>query len=112
MNNVDQGPPTPVSLKSAGDALLIEWSDGATHRLPWSLLREACPCATCNEKRRNPPPPADLPVLSLDEARPVRATAMRPVGNYAYAIHFTDGHTTGIYTLEHLRALGERASAG
>lgn len=105
---MSNGTPTPVSLRSDGDALVIDWSDGVTHRLPWARLREACPCATCNDRRRNSPPPFELPVLSPEEARPTRATAMRPVGNYAYAIHFTDGHTTGIYTLEHLRALGEQ----
>ncbi|MGD9856748.1 MAG: DUF971 domain-containing protein [Planctomycetaceae bacterium] len=52
-----------------------------------------------------------LPVLSLAEARPLRVQSMKPVGNYAYGIDFTDGHTTGIYTLEHLRELGEAARA-
>ena len=31
---------------------------------------------------------------------------MEPMGRYAYAIHFTDGHDTGLYTLESLRELG------
>jgi DUF971 family protein len=51
-----------------------------------------------------------LPVLSLAEAQPLRITAMDPVGRYAYGIHFSDGHNTGIYTLESLRELGEDAS--
>ena len=28
---------------------------------------------------------------------------MNPVGRYAYGIDFSDGHNTGIYTLESLR---------
>jgi DUF971 family protein len=32
---------------------------------------------------------------------------MRPVGNYAYAIEFNDGHNSGIYSLDFLRELGE-----
>jgi DUF971 family protein len=47
-----------------------------------------------------------LPVLSAAEARPLKVEGMRPVGNYAYAIAFSDGHDTGIYTLEFLRELG------
>jgi DUF971 family protein len=31
---------------------------------------------------------------------------MTPVGNYAYKILFSDGHDTGIYTLDLLRELG------
>jgi DUF971 family protein len=36
---------------------------------------------------------------------------MRPIGNYAYAIAFSDGHSSGIFSLELLRRLGEEASA-
>jgi len=34
---------------------------------------------------------------------------MDPVGNYAYRILFSDGHDTGIFTLELLRELGRRS---
>jgi DUF971 family protein len=47
-----------------------------------------------------------LPVLSAGERQPLRITAMHPTGRYAYSIHFSDGHDTGIYTLELLRELG------
>jgi DUF971 family protein len=30
---------------------------------------------------------------------------MTPVGQYAYSIEFSDGHSSGIYTLDYLRAL-------
>jgi DUF971 family protein len=45
-------------------------------------------------------------VLSAAEAQPLTIRDMQPVGSYAYAIAFSDGHSTGIYTLEHLRQLG------
>ncbi len=51
-----------------------------------------------------------LPVLSTAEARPLTIAKMEPVGNYAYSIAFSDGHDTGIYTLELLRQLGHEAS--
>jgi DUF971 family protein len=35
---------------------------------------------------------------------------MSPVGNYAYAIAFSDGHDTGIYTIEYLRELGQETT--
>jgi DUF971 family protein len=41
-------------------------------------------------------------------AEPVTIRQMTPVGNYAYSIHFSDGHSTGIYTLDLLRSLGEQ----
>jgi DUF971 family protein len=36
---------------------------------------------------------------------------MEPVGHYAYSIQFSDGHNTGIYTLDLLRSLGEPLAA-
>jgi DUF971 family protein len=75
-------------------------------------LRKACPCATCREKRNAPPAPSlSLPVLSMAEARPLTIAGMKPVGNYAYSIEFSDGHDTGIFTLEFLREMGQEAKA-
>lgn len=98
----------PTKLERVGDAgLRIHWSDGQVREYSVRELREKCPCATCREKRSAPPPPASqLTVLSPAEARPLTLGGMRPVGNYAYAIAFSDGHDTGIYTLESLRELG------
>jgi len=31
---------------------------------------------------------------------------MEPLGHYAYSIEFSDGHDTGLFTLEFLRTLG------
>lgn len=105
----------PRSIKADTQALHIEWSDGVTHRISWRTLRDRCPCATCREERQKPPPPpsveALLPVITTAEAQPLRVRSMIPVGNYAYGIDFTDGHTTGIYRLEYLRQLGEEVAA-
>lgn len=98
--------PTSLSL-TPEERLLIEWTDGTRRTYAYRELREACPCATCREKRSQPPPPATaLPILSPGEAQPLRLLDMRPVGNYAYSITFSDGHDTGIYTFELLRQLG------
>jgi DUF971 family protein len=102
--------PQPVKLHMRGpDRLRIEWSDGKKQEIAVGQLRNACPCATCREKRAAPPAPeksGGLPVLTMAEARPLAIAAMKPVGNYAYSIAFSDGHDTGIYTLEFLRELG------
>jgi DUF971 family protein len=91
----------------ADDCLEIAWDDGARLRYPVRLLRDRCPCATCREKRQAEPPPASqLTVLSPAELAPLRVTKMEPVGRYAYAIHFSDGHNTGLYTLDYLREIG------
>jgi DUF971 family protein len=104
--------PTPTKLELRGGTLTIGWSDGQTREYTVRELRDACPCATCREKRSQPPAPAGLlPILTPAEARPLTMSGMTPVGNYAYAIAFSDGHNTGIYTLAHLRQLGKMVGA-
>ena len=100
----------PVSLSlDADQQLLIEWSDGTRRRYIVAELRKQCPCATCREKRNAPARPAG--VLSLLPSGPapeaVKILGMTPVGNYAYAVEFSDGHDTGIYPVELLRELGQ-----
>ncbi|MBT4911065.1 MAG: DUF971 domain-containing protein, partial [Alphaproteobacteria bacterium] len=36
----------------------------------------------------------------------VSISSLVPMGNYAIAIHFSDGHTTGIYSWNYLLHLG------
>ena len=95
-------------LLTEGKGLEIDWVDG--HRSAWtfSWLREACPCATCNEERGKegrkpgqprPKPTADLPMYT-PPAKPASAHA---VGRYAIQFNWLDGHTAGIYSWEYLR---------
>lgn len=89
--------------KSTG--IKIDWRDG--HHSDYSLayLRDECPCATCTgahgtEPRKssysNPGPfPMFKPALRMD--------SVEPVGSYAIRIFWNDGHSTGIYSFDHLR---------
>ncbi len=98
----------PTQLKLVSPQLLqIDWSDGQVRQYTVRELREKCPCASCREKRKAPsPPPTELTVLSPAETQPLRITKMEPQGHYAYAIHFSDGHNTGLFTLDSLREMG------
>ena len=102
--------PTKLELVD-GNALRVTWSDNEVRDYAFRELRDACPCATCREKRKAPPAPSLFPILTEAETLPLRITGMKPVGNYAYSIEFSDGHNTGIYTLESLRELGHIASS-
>jgi len=102
--------PTQVSRSDNG-ALIISWSNGSEQSIPYKMLRDQCPCATCIEKRigdttDGPKTNSNLfPILTAEETRPLAIESMEPVGNYAYRIQFTDGHGTGVYTIEYLRQL-------
>ncbi len=102
----------PTHIEREGtNAIVIQWSDGVSSRYLGDQLRKRCPCATCREKhtgkqQAEQSQPRGLPVLSLAEAQPLRIEGMRPVGNYAYNISFSDGHDSGIFTFEYLREIG------
>jgi DUF971 family protein len=94
----------PVALSKDGpDRLRVEWNDGHQSVYTWKHLRAHCPCASCREEREKPPDP--FRILKSSELVPLAPVSMPRVGRYAYKIVWSDGHDTGIYTLEHLRAL-------
>ncbi|MEM9585645.1 MAG: DUF971 domain-containing protein [Planctomycetota bacterium] len=91
----------PTELQRVGNSgVSIIWSDGTTTKWSTGQLRSVCPCALCREKKQSNQEkavPTMLPVLSAAEAAPLTITGMRPVGNYAYNIAFSDGHSSGVY---------------
>ncbi len=97
----------PLAVRKEGeDRLAIEWNDGHRSTYRWKHLRDNCPCAGCREVRAQPPDP--FRILRPEELAPrppLAPTAMNAVGRYAYKIIWNDGHETGIFTLEALRAL-------
>jgi len=103
----------PKSVKvsiTTGTGMNIEWNDGHSSHYSFQFLRDACPCAMCNEEREKsgrPPgespklPPGALPMFKA-AARPVSAEG---VGKYAIKFSWNDGHDLGIYSWKLLREL-------
>lgn len=100
-----QKTPTNIEVDIKQREVRLLWADGLQSTYSFDYLRQICPCATCNEMRRNQDP---LRVLSADqlvttaELRPERPVQM--VGNYALQFFWADGHNTGIYSFDFLRA--------
>jgi DUF971 family protein len=92
----------PTKLALAGRILWIEWSDRTRRQYDAAELRRNCPCATCQAERARP-----VDGQAPDAAPGLMIRQVNPVGHYAYNIHFSDGHDTGIYPLELLRRLGQ-----
>ena len=103
----------PKSVKvsiTTGTGVNIEWNDGHSSHYSFVFLRDACPCAMCNEEReksgRRPGEspklaPGVLPMFKAT-ARPLSAEA---VGKYAIKFSWNDGHDLGIYSWKLLREL-------
>jgi len=103
----------PKSIKvnlTAGTGVEIEWKDGHLSRYTFPFLRDACPCALCDDEReksgREPgqsplSKPGELPIFKA-AAKPFSA---EPVGKYALKFKWNDGHELGIYSWYWLREI-------
>jgi DUF971 family protein len=102
----------PASVKihvTSGTGVDIVWSDDHVSHYDFAYLRDECPCATCNEEREKKRAfaaagAASAAALPMFKAK-ARAQAATIVGNYAIQLTFNDGHSTGIYSYDHLRSI-------
>ncbi len=91
-------PPEAIDLNERGE-FEIAWPGGRVAIVPGFTLRDLCPCAACIEEGtgRKILDPSTIP---LD----IRAEKIDSVGSYAIQVHWSDGHDTGLYTWDLLRA--------
>ena len=103
MAGLDANTPTPQELTVHGQSrqLEVRFSDGATFRIPFVLMRVYSPSA---EVKGHGP---GQEVLQTGK-REVELTALEPVGNYAVLPRFSDGHDSGIFSWDYLYMLGAR----
>jgi DUF971 family protein len=105
------GMPTPPSTEPAhisvskSKAIKISWQDGHQSEYGLRYLRDHCPCATCTDAHGSGPgsPATTSPFQIYQPA--LRITSIEPAGTYALAIRWSDGHRSGIYSYDHLRAI-------
>ena len=98
--------PTPESLTVHSQSRVLEvgFSDGASFRIPFELMRVYSPSA---EVQGHGP---GQEVLQTGK-RQVDIESLEPVGNYAVKPTFSDGHDSGLFTWEYLYFLGAEQEA-
>ncbi|MBK1683575.1 gamma-butyrobetaine hydroxylase-like domain-containing protein [Rhodoferax fermentans] len=103
MAGLQAGSPTPedITVHNASRVLEISFSDGASFRIPFELLRVCSPSA---EVQGHGPGQETVQTGK----RHVDLVAIEPVGNYAVQPTFSDGHNTGLYTWDYLYLLGSQ----
>src|SRR5512137_264227 len=101
--------PTDISVSTARREIRLLWKDGHESRYPFDLLRRECPCALCNDQRSKASAPGglNLTVLSGPVLKPgeVQVKEASLVGRYAINFVWSDGHDSGIYAFDFLRAM-------
>ena len=106
MAGLQTGAPTPqsITVHSQSRVLEVNFSDGASFRIPFELMRIYSPSA---EVQGHGP---GQEVLQTGK-RDVDLLDLQPVGNYAVQPSFSDGHDTGIYSWDLLYELGAKQDA-
>ena len=101
----------PKSVKvnlTSGTGVDIEWHDGHVSHYSFVYLRDACPCAMCEEERgkagRRPGEAAKLAPGALPMFKPTaKPLSAEGVGKYAIKFSWNDNHDLGIYSWKFLR---------
>lgn len=103
MAGLQTGAPAPTNITAHSKAKVLEvaFSDGASFRIPFELMRIYSPSA---EVQGHGP---GQEVLQTGK-RKVALLALEPIGNYAVQPTFTDGHDTGIFSWDYLYFLGSQ----
>ena len=106
MAGLKKNSPTPqdITVHSQSRMLEISFSDGASFRIPFELMRVYSPSA---EVQGHGP---GQEVLQTGK-RLVELAGLEPVGNYAVQPAFSDGHDTGIFSWDYLYFLGSQQDA-
>lgn len=97
----------PVSITKPKPYLLhIQWSDDYSSTILLEKLRDECPCAACQGEEIM----GQKISFGIKMFKPGmnELTVLQPVGNYGLQATWQDGHATGIYTWQTLRALSEK----
>jgi len=89
--------PRQVEIKTNSRTLRVIWSDQHGSDYPFRYLRGFCPCAGCQGHRAGPKTFVPTQDPMVDE--------VMLVGRYAVTPVWKDGHNTGIYSFDYLRAL-------
>lgn len=99
--------PTNITADRTTRFLEITWSDSHTSRYPFTLVRNACPCAECRGGHDNMGSLPDKEIFSIPEieTQATRLISIEAVGSYALTLEWEDGHHYGIYRWDYLRAI-------
>jgi DUF971 family protein len=99
--------PISINAHRGKKELEVIWDDNHPSLYTFSLLRAGCPCVECRggHDRMGDTPNPSVFSADLPDSPATRIDTINPVGSYGLSPVWEDGHATGIYRWEYLRAL-------
>ena len=94
----------PIDIQVIGEELAIKWDDDSESFVRLAKLRKACPCASCKGETDV------MGSLHKGPKRPYKISSfhirsLEFVGGYAIKPVWEDGHSTGLFAFDYLRAV-------
>ena len=93
--------PMPVEIERLSDQRIrIKWTDGHEGFYPSFYLRNHCRCAACVDEwsGRRLIQKGSIP----EDVKPLK---IEGIGRYAIKVEWSDGHSTGLFSFDLLRAI-------
>jgi DUF971 family protein len=98
----------PADIQHIGQEIAIKWDDGSESFIALEKLRRHCPCAGCK---------GEMDVMGnlyKGPDRPLTPAAFQlrsisNVGGYAVQPIWADGHASGLYSFDYLKAIADAA---
>ena len=98
-----------LDIQTIGEELAVKWDDGSESFIKLETLRRSCPCAGCKGEMdimgnlyKNPEKPLAAAAFQLVRIDRIGGYALQPV--------WADGHSTGLFSFDYLKRLGEQAN--
>jgi len=96
--------PVSVDISNREQILEVGWEDGHKSIFPLYGLRKNCPCVACRGGHSEMGT-YEMKLFFLENPPRVEIEDLEVVGNHAVRIVWSDGHNTGMYQWELLRAM-------
>jgi Mrp family chromosome partitioning ATPase/DUF971 family protein len=94
-----EGDNIPVVTPELG-RIRVTWPDGTEVRVANKVVRASCQCALCVNEFTG------APILKAESIPDdIAVEDVQTLGNYAVAITWSDGHSSGIFSWDHLREI-------
>jgi ATP-binding protein involved in chromosome partitioning len=92
----------PPEVKQEGDTVLFKWQDQDDWKINAVHLRSSCGCALCVDEYSG-----EKILNDEDIPRDITVESTTALGNYALAISWSDGHSSGIFPYRQLEELAK-----
>ncbi|MBF9017398.1 MULTISPECIES: P-loop NTPase [unclassified Oceanispirochaeta] len=92
----------PPEVVQETDTVVVKWNDKEDWKINAVHMRSSCRCALCVDEYSG-----EKILNDEDIPRDIKVESVTPLGNYALAVSWSDGHSSGIFPYNQLKELAK-----